>query len=124
MIKKFDEFNGNSLNEKSSSSTTIEWYDYSEDNLREIYKDYVAEIEADNEVVIVSNILCVAPYTKPKINNGYAHSSKARYVKTAHKIMTSTMMIYYNPQYKRIFFNLGNISAPIKFAPMEGIEIN
>lgn len=40
--------------------TNIEWYDYTEENLLEVYKDYVEEIEKDKDLHIVTNVLCMA----------------------------------------------------------------
>lgn len=109
---------------KSSSSTTIEWYDYTRENLLEVYKDYVEEIEKDKELHIVTNVLCMAKWTKPKINNGMNSSTKAKYIVMQNKIMTSSLLIKYSEERDRINFNFGNISLPLKFARMENLNIN
>lgn len=109
---------------KSSSSTTIEWYDYTKENLLEAYKDYVEEIEKDKELHIVTNVLCMAKWTKPKINNGMNSETKAKYIAMQNKIMTSTLLISYSKEWDRINFNFGNISLPLKFARMENLNIS
>lgn len=102
--------------------TEIQWVDYSRENLLSEYADYVKQIEEDKDLKIITNVLCLAKYTKPKINNGLAHTDKSIYIKTNGKIMTSTLLIAYSEQYDEIFFSFGNV-LPIKFAKMESLNL-
>lgn len=118
MIHNFEHF----INE--SKGTVIEWYDYTQENLLEVYKDYVEEIEKDKELHIVTNVLCMVKWTKPKINNGMNSLTKAKYIVMQNKIMTSSLLISYSQQWDEISFNFGNISLPLKFARMENLNIS
>lgn len=118
VIHNFEHF----INE--SKGTFIEWYDYNEENLLEAYKDYVEEIEKDKDLHIVTNVLCMTKWTKPKINNGMNSSTKAKYITMQNKIMTSTLLISYSKERDKINFNFGNISLPLKFARMEDLDIS
>lgn len=104
----------------------LKFYDYTQENLEEVYVDYVKKVNDDHNCCICTNVLCVVNYTKPKINNG----RPTEYVKTDYKIMTSTLLIKWNdgicyddqkPFTQFIFGNISN-SSVIKFAKMEDID--
>ena len=104
----------------------LKFYDCTQENLEEVYADYVKKVKDDHNCCICTNVLCVVNYTKPKINNG----RPTEYVKTDYKIMTSTLLIKWNdgtcyddqkPFTQFIFGNISN-SSVIKFAKMEDID--
>jgi hypothetical protein len=119
MVQNFENF----MNEGATSNTNIQWFDYSEENLTTAYIDYVTRIEADHSLNIVTNVLCVTPWSKPKINNGINRNSKVDYIKTGNKIMTSTLLIRYDEYRNKVIFVFGNVGTLFKFARMEDLNI-
>lgn len=104
----------------------IKFYDCTDENLLNVYKDYVKKVNDDHSCCICTNVLCMVNYTKPKINNG----RPSEYVSTPYKLITSTLLIKWANGENLITktpytsFSFGNISQPaiIKFAKMEDIK--
>lgn len=107
-------------------STKIKFYDCNQENLNKVYADYIKKVDGDETRCICTNVLCVVPYTQPKINNG----RPSEYIKTDYKMMTSTLLISWKDGAETINkkpyiqFNFGNISQSsiVKFARMEDIN--
>lgn len=100
--------------------TIINWKEYSQENLEKEYSDYIERIQKDHTLNIVTNVLCMVNYSKPKINNGINRDSKVEYVNTRFKIMTSTLLIKYDSYQEKVIFIFGNCT-PLKFFKMEDI---
>ena len=106
----------------------IKFYDCTQENLEKVHADYVKRVQDDHSCSICTNVLCIAPYTKPKINNG----RPKEFIKTDYKIMTSTMLITWNDgstlitKEPFVSISFGNISqySIVKFARMEDIDWN
>ena len=104
----------------------IKFYDCNQENLNKVYADYIKNVDGDETRCICTNVLCVVPYTQPKINNGIP----SEYIKTDYKMMTSTLLISWKDGAETINkkpyiqFNFGNISQSsiVKFARMEDIN--
>ena len=47
----------------------LKFYDCTQENLEEVYADYVKKVKDDHNCCICTNVLCGVNYTKPKINN-------------------------------------------------------
>jgi hypothetical protein len=110
-------------------NTKITWTDFSYENLLKTYPEYVKKIELDHEHIIVTNMLCLVNFTKPKLNWGNDKTREhTEYIKSNYKIITQPVLIKWDNEMNRADRNPGvrfycrNVE-PIKFAKVEDLGL-
>lgn len=100
--------------ESSNMTSNINWLDWNEDNLNNVFKEIVNEILDDNDLHYKVNVLVIAKEKKSKDN---IDKFKGNY-----KIMPTEVEIYWNTNgTPKILFWSKNIAnnTITKFIPME-----
>ena len=97
----------------------IKWTAWNKNNLYRVYADEVSAIEDDIKLNVVSNVLCLVKYKKPRIKRGLHKKSKVKYIDTKMKVMSTTLLIKFDGT-NGIEFVLGAANKDvIMFCPME-----
>ena len=107
----------------------IIWTDYSYENLLKAYPDYVKKIELDHKHIIVTNMLCLVNYNRPKLNWGNEETRKhTEFIESTYKIITQPVLIRWDDFPCRqgdkpgVRFICRNVE-PIKFARVEDLGL-
>lgn len=98
----------------------IGWIETTMENLMRAYAEYVKQVENDKSLMIVTSVLGLMPYKKPKTGV----PKNTIFVKHEHKIMTSVLKIFWDdnrltPEVCFAFMN----GKPDKFFRIEDIEL-
>ena len=97
----------------------IDWIETTRENLMRAYAEYVERVENDKSLMIVTSVLGLMPYKKPKTG---VHKNTI-FVKQEYKVMTSVLKICWadnriTPEVSFAFMN----GKPDKFYRVEDIE--
>ena len=97
----------------------IDWIETTRENLMRVYAEYVERVENDKSLMIVTSVLGLMLYKKPKTG---VHKNTI-FVKQEYKVMTSVLKIYWadnliTPEVCFAFMN----GEPDKFYRVEDIE--
>jgi hypothetical protein len=98
----------------------IGWIETTKENLMRTYVEYVEQVENDKSLMIITSVLGLMPYKKPKTGA----PKNTIFVKHEYKVMTSILKIFWDdnrltPEVCFAFMN----GKPDKFFRIEDIEL-